>query len=203
VAQSSVNVTEGSGKRLNTWDRTISSTLVQDQFVQFGEYPYPTYGVVAEAISVATTADHILQIMAGSSNHVRIRYIYVEQSAGAAAASNLSLQLLRLTTAGTGGSAITPFKFDTGDAAAGATAMTIPTAKGTESTLLRRVNISLRQNANTGTQEDGWEWRQAPNTKPLIIPAGTSNGIAIKVVAGVTTSPSVNIYVEFVETAFL
>jgi hypothetical protein len=205
VAQSSVNVTEGSGKRLDTWDRTISAVLVQDQFMLPGEYPYASYTVVAEAVSVATANDHVLQIMAGSTNYVRIRQIKIEQSANATGAGAKSLQILRLTTAGTGGTAITPSKLDLGDAAAGATSQTLPTVKGTESTLVMSTIMVFRQaiSATAGGQlDDDFTWVQKPNQKPLIIPAGTSNGIAIKII-NATAGASVTVNVEFVETAFL
>jgi hypothetical protein len=196
-----VQVTEGSGKKLHTWQRTIGANSVEDEFILHGEYPYPTYGVQAEGISIATTNDHVLQLMAGSSLNVRIRRIYIEQSANATAAGTASMQILRLTTAGTGGGALTPAKFNTGDAAAGATAMTLPTAKGTESTVLRRFAMAVRSAATSGS-EDYHEWEQLPNAGPIVIPAGTTNGIAVKILNGIATTTSINVYIEFVETAF-
>lgn len=205
MAQSSINVTEGSGKRLNTWDRTISSVLVQDQFVLPGEYPLASYTISAAPVSNATASDHLLQIMAGSTNYVRIRRIWIEQLASATAVTLNSLLLLRLTTAGTGGTSITPSKLDLGDAAAGATAMTLPTAKGTESTEIRRTALVYRQTiASTATQpEESIDWKFGEGAlKPLIIPAGTSNGIVIKNGSAVASATSI-IFVELVETAWL
>jgi hypothetical protein len=142
--------------------------------------------------------------MAGSSNYVRIRRIAIEQSGSATTATGLTLSILRLTTAGTGGTSVTPAKLDNGDAAAGATAMTLPTAKGTESTELIRTVLAMRQAfATAGTQyDDYFEWVQQPGQKPIIIPAGTSNGIAIKNTAAVAGA-SLICRIEFVETAWL
>jgi hypothetical protein len=205
VAQSSINITEGAGKRINTWDRTISATLVQDQFTLPGEYPLASYVAPFTSVSTATANSHILQLMAGSANYVRIRRIHVEQAANATAASNLSLQIFRLTTAGTGGTAVTPEKMDSGDAAAGATAQTLPTVKGTEAANATFTSVILMRQvvAATGAQiDDLWEWQQLPNGKPLIIPAGTANGIALKNVAAIAGGTLTG-WIEFVETAWL
>jgi hypothetical protein len=155
-------------------------------------------------VSLATVNDHLLQIMAGSSNYVRIRRIHIEQANNATAAAFGVIEIWRLTTAGTGGTAVTPAKFDTGDAAAGATAMTLPTAKGTEGTLLFRPVMLWRQavSATTAQYDDVFEWTQHPGQKPIIIPAGTSNGIAIKSTTA-TASATVSMWVEFVETPWL
>lgn len=201
MSQSSINVTEGSGKRLNTWDRTISSVLVQDQFMLPGEYPYASYVALATNVSTATVNDHLLQLMAGSSNYVRIRRIRVEQQVNASAAVLGQFGVYRLTTAGTGGTSVTPAKLDTGDAASGATAMTLPSSKGTESTELLRFTVTFRS-AVQSTMEDYGEWVQHPSEKPLIIPAGTSNGIAIKNLA-TAASASAIVTIEFVETSWL
>jgi hypothetical protein len=201
VAASSINVTEGSGKRLSTNDRTISSVLVQEQFVLPAEFPYPSYIVAAENVSTATADSHMLEIMAGSSSLVRIRSIRIEQRTNAGSASTVTFQVLRLTTAGTGGTALTPAKFDTASAASGCTAMTLPSSKGTESTLLMPGTLSMRTTTNVGVSEDTWVWTQHPGTAPITLAAGTSNGIAIKNTSSVATG-TWNIIVELVETSF-
>jgi hypothetical protein len=204
MAEAIVQVTEGVGKKLHTWDRTIGANLIQDEFVLPGEFPYATYSVVAVNISAATINDHTLQIMAGASLPVRIRRITIEQSANATTAALQVYAVLRLTTAGTGGTAVTPRPFDTADAASGATAMTLPTAKGTEGVELMRNAIILRQAISaTATQlDDMVEWTQKPGQKPIIIPAGTTNGIAIKNLVA-TAAATMIVNVEFVETNFV
>jgi hypothetical protein len=204
MAESLVQVTEGVGKKLRTWNRTIGANSVEEEFTLPGEYPLASYSVIAVNISAATINDHTLQIMAGGSLNVRIRRITIEQSANATTAALQVYAVLRLTTAGTGGTAVTPRPFDTADAASGATAMTLPTAKGTEGVELMRNAIILRQAISaTATQlDDAVIWEQKPGMKPIIIPAGTANGIAIKNLVA-TAAATMIVNVEFVETAFL
>ena len=200
MAEGNVNVTEGSGKRLHVWDRTISSTLVHAQFMLPDEYPYACYSVVGDNVSVATSAAHVMQIMSGSSTYTRIRRIHIMQAANATTAGLLTIECRRITSAGTGGTSVTPAKYDNGDSASSATAQTIPTSKGTESTVIWQKRMQLRQSYATFNEQILWE--QLPNTKPIIIPSGTSNGIALKVVTG-QAGATVDVTVEFVETAWL
>src|ERR1044071_6233690 len=134
MAESLVAVSQGSGKNFHTYNRTIGGNSVEDEVVLIGEQYVPTYVVAAGAtISIATAASHVLQIMAGTTNPVFIRRIKIWKSVPATTAALIFFQLLRLTTAGTGGGTITPQQHDsTNDSAAGATAMTLPTVKGTE-----------------------------------------------------------------------
>ena len=203
MGESLVNVTEGSGKKLHTWARTVGANTVEDEFTIPGEYPLAGYSVGGTA-SLATSADHLFQIMAGTTNKVRIRFFRIEQSASATAAAIIALSVFRLSTAGTGGTALTFRPMDTADAAAGATCMTLPTAKGTESVDMGLGTVLvLRQTvAASGAQtDDVWEWAQKPGMPPLIIPAGTANGIAVKVGTGVAGA-SARFYAEIVETTF-
>lgn len=204
MAETNVNVTEGSGKRLHAWDRTISATVVLDQFTLPGEYPYASYVALGAGISTATASDHVLQVMSGASSYLRIRRIRIEQQGNATTAALAVIQVWRLTTAGTGGTTVTPRPFDTGDSAATASAMTLPTAKGTEGTLIFQFTNLYRQavSATSAVADDAWEWTQQPNQKPLIVPTGTANGIAIKHVTGVAAA-TCNVQIEFVETTWL
>ena len=203
MAESSVNVTEGSGKRLHTNDRTISAVLVQDQVVIPGEFPYASYIASAANVSAAAAADHVMQLMAGSSLHLRIRRIRVEQYGLITAAAAQQLELWRLTSAGTGGTAVTAAKFNTADAAAGAAGMTLPSAKGTEGTRLDTREFFAVQTASTaGSLTPYIEWTWGENMGPLIVPAGTANGIAIKCLSA-RTGLTVSVAIEFVETSFV
>lgn len=203
MAEAFVNVTEGSGKKLHGWDRVIGANTVIDEFMLPGEYPVASYTFAATGVSIATVNDHLLQIMAGASLNVRIRRIDAWQAGLAGAVSTVALQLLRLTTAGTGGTALTAAKLDTADAAAGATGMTIPTVKGTESTILRTVRMGIVAAQPTNPNGLPLEvWDQIPNSKPVVIPAGAANGIAVKVVGNVAGA-TMDIYAEIVETSFV
>lgn len=205
AGESTIQVTAGAGPKIHTWQRTIGANNVEDDFGLPGEYPLASYSVATPtSVSVATANDHVLEIMAGASLNVRIRRIRFEQSGNATAAGIGILEIWRLSSAGTGGTAISPSKLDTGDAAAGANAMTLPTVKGTETTLMMRSALIYRQavSATAAQVDDAWEWVQLPGQKPLIIPAGAANGLAIKTASGVAAA-NVIVNVEFVETSFL
>lgn len=203
MPESFVGVTQGSGTKLHTFQRTIGVNVVEDEFTVPGEYPLPTYAVVAPSVSIGTVNDHALQIMAGAAVYVRIRRIRVEQAALATTANTVTFSVIRLSTAGTGGTAITPVPFDTGEAAASATAMTLPTAKGTEGGELVRRRFFSVQTAPVGglVGVPHWEWVQLPGEKPIIISSGVTNGIAIKVV-GAAAGATADISVEFIQTTF-
>jgi hypothetical protein len=202
LPSNNIQITAGSGTRLGTWSYTEDAVTKHDEKFIPGEYPYPTYTVTAGSVSVATTSDHIIAIQAGASLNVRIRRIYVVQSTLVTAADSLPLLVNRLTTAGTGGTAITPAPYRTDDAASGATARSLPTGLGTVSTELFRRRIVLTQTyATSSSIAPFFEWVQLPNEEPLIILAGTSNGIAVRVGAG-RAGAAVDLHVEFVETSF-
>ena len=80
ATESFVNVTEGSGKKLHTNQRTIGANAVEDEYVLPGEFPLPGYFAVANAVAATTANDHLLQVMAGASLKVRIRRISVSQN---------------------------------------------------------------------------------------------------------------------------
>ena len=206
MAESAILLTEGGGgKKSHTWQRAIGGVNVEDEFVLPGEFPYASYRVYSGIVSVATAADHILQIMAGSTLNLRIRRWRLKQHNFATAAALRELQLLRLTSAGTGGTVITPAKASTADAAASFTAMTLPTVKGTESTIVDGSPLLYQQAISTtvsGQTSETWEWQQQPGEEPLIIAAGVANGIAFKNIAA-TAAATVIITLWAVETAFV
>lgn len=198
-----IQVTEGSGKRLATGATyTENSQTVRDEKTIFGEPYIATYCASPGSVSVATANDHLFQLMAGSANKVRIRSIEIEQFGLPASASTLGIHLFRLTTAGTGGSPHTPAALDPADAACGATCMTLPTAKGTEAASpTHRFALGL-VNAHPVPASNRYFWEQAPNHKPITIAAGTTNGIALKLVANPSAAATVVIRVEFDETPY-
>jgi|SRR5215471_5978342 len=202
MAESSVQVNSGAGPKLHTWNRSITGPgSVEDEFMLPGEYPYPTFLAQAN-VSIATANDHALQVMAGASLSLKIRRIRMWQEANATAANVALITFVRLTSAGTGGTVLTVAKFDTGDTP-GATAMSLPTVKGTEGATLWTARLGLRQAfATTGPigGTDVWEWVQLPNEKPIIIPSGTANGIACKV--GGNAAATASFSIEFVEQNF-
>jgi hypothetical protein len=206
VAESIVQVTEGVGKKLHTNSYTVGANTVEDEFSVPGPYPYATYSITSafSGVTTATSGDDIFQIMAGASLKVRIVAIDVYGTTITAAAE-LSWTVMRLTSAGTAGTAITPRPFDSADAAAGATAAVgVPNAThGTAGVTLDFGRVWPPQTVGAGGQSGSvsWSWREDPNSKPLIIPAGTTNGIALRVNTGRAGSIVV-CSARFVETAF-
>ena len=204
MADSSINVTEGSGKRLQTYDHTVSSVLVQRQAVVLGEQPLASYLAGASGVSTATANSHLLQIMAGSSSNVRIRRIELWQQVMATTAAIMQVSIVRLSTAGTGGGAVSVNNLDAADAAAGATAMSLPTAKGTEPGTLINAGVYMMQTVAASAQLAGpslvWDF-DGLRFKSLVIAAGTSNGIALKNVTAIAAG-TVHINVWLSETAW-
>jgi hypothetical protein len=206
LAEGIVEVTAGSGTKLHSWSKTVGANTVHDEFTLPGEYPYAGYfATPAAGVSCAVAGDDIAQIMAGSSLNVRIRRVRVEQAAAITTAAGTPFQLARVTTAGTGGTAITPSKADNADGASGATAASgIPNAThGTIGQIyLNRQLYPVQTAATAGAVEPAWEWIQQPGMKPIIIPAGTSNGIVIRNI-GARAGLTVFWEIEFVETNFV
>ena len=183
MAESIVQINEGSGKKLHTFQRVIGANTVEDEVIIFGENYLASYTVAIGSISTATAASHVIQIMAGASLKVRIRRIELWLNIPATAAALALVDVLRLTTAGTGGTVVTPGVLDPGDAASGATAMTLPTVKGTEGTLICRAEPYMLQTVAASMSTFGplvvWDFDR-PRSKPLIIAAGATNGICVK-----------------------
>lgn len=202
--ESLVQVTEGSGKKLHTWQTTVGANNVEDEFVVPGEYPYASYVIPFVAISIGTANDHVIQVMAGASLKVRIRRIALRQDGSAAAAAQSRFELFRLTTAGTGGGAITPEKLDPSDAASGCSAMTLPGVKGTESATRLGSGLLIIRQAVSATAvgfEGEWRFEAPPSSKGIVLAAGLTNGICIKnMSARATATVSGEVWVT--ETAF-
>lgn len=193
MADSTIQVTQGSGTRLRTATRTVSAQTVHEEYMQVGEADLPSYTIVtAYGISAATANSHLLQIMAGASARVAVRRIMLYQVAAATSAQNSDLQLVRLSTAGTGGTSITPAPVATADSAAAATAMSLPSSKGTETTILHRQPVYFLQ--TLGASLTGpWPLMldldfDRMRMKPPIIAAGTANGLALKCIGAVTSA---------------
>jgi hypothetical protein len=205
MAESIVQVNEGTGKKLHTFQRTIGANIVEDEVVILGEHYLPTFVATAGGISTATVGDDAIQIMAGAATIVRIRRIRMEQDGLVTAAAVSTWSVGRLTAAGTGGTALTPQKMDTADTLGSTAAFAVPNAThGTiAATYHFRRSLFLVQTAPVGGLGNvAWEWLAMPGGKPLIIPAGVANGIAVRNQTA-RAGGSVSIEVEFTETSFL
>lgn len=200
MAESYVGFTAGAGGKLHSFTRTIGANTVDEETMLLGEVYLPSYTVASSSIPTTTANSHMLEIMAGSSNIVRIRKILVTQNGAPSGVSAFPLQLFRLTTAGTGGSVISPNAMAPSDGAAGATCMGLPTVKGTEGVLLWAETIWLGT-AAIPVATNRLLWQQELHFKPFSIAAGTSNGICVKNSGGLATS-TLDITVIFSESSF-
>jgi hypothetical protein len=205
MAESFVNVTEGSGKKAHTNQRTIGANTVEDEYVVKGVPFFASYVVGAGSISAATANSHLLQLMAGASLNVYVTRIRVYQFGLATTAAQGRLLVFRVTTAGTGGGAITALPFDTSDAAAGAAGMSLPTVKGTEAAAAFWSSASqFMQTVPTGPAQQDILLDLDFNrdyTKPLRIPAGTANGIVIKCIDAIAAATT-QCNIEFFEANY-
>jgi|SRR4051812_32911289 hypothetical protein len=186
MAESLIQVTEGTGKKAHTFQRTVGANAVEDEVILHGEPYEASYVIRGSGVSTATLDSHLLQIMAGGTLNVYVDRIIVYQQAAATTAAIVPCDLVRLSTAGTGGTAVTPAPLDTVDAASGATAMTLPGVKGTETTTVDIAAGYFAQTiaASLGVPQSSavftWDYDRR-RVKAIRIPAGASNGLAVKI----------------------
>jgi len=207
MAESLVQVTEGSGKKLHTNSRVIGANTVEDEVMLLGENYLASYisNSAAGASSTATGASHLYTINAGASLKVRIRRIEMYQIGPATTAVLMDTRLLRTTTAApTGGTVQAVNVLEPGDAASGCTAMSLPTVKATEGATICMAAVYMMQTIAASAQQNEpilvWDFDR-PRSKPLIIAAGTTNGICIKNVTAVAAG-TVYFNVWLDETSF-
>lgn len=181
MAESYIGVTEAGtpDAKLRSFSRTVGVNTTEEEIHLLGEPYLATYSVTATGFTTATGGQTRVQLMAGASLNLRINRIQIYQRALGAADATQLFQIVRLTAAGSGGTAVTPAPFDSGDAAAGATCQYDMTTLPTSGTILHGdIAIGVRLN-NPVLASDGWEWRAGDRHKPIIVPAGTSNGIGL------------------------
>jgi hypothetical protein len=199
-----LSITEGAGKKVAAASYTEAGQTVLDQKILVGEQYLSTYTVNALGILTTTTGAHLLQVMAGTGLNIRLRHIAVWQSVLATASAFADLSIVRLTSAGSGGTVITPAPHDPADTAT-ATAMSLPSSKGSLGVVILQPTVCFSQTVplsgpNTLPLLFEHDW-DGLRSKPPIISAGTSSGIAIQIVTGVATA-TVNIALTFTELSF-
>lgn len=133
--RSFVAVPNSGASKLAVAQYTDGADIKNDEVDVLGEQHLPTYIFSTGAISLATALSHPIAVMCGASLRVRVRRLLGYQMAAATAAAMMEWQIIRLTSAGTGGGAITSVPIEAGDSASGATGMTLPTAKGAEAAI--------------------------------------------------------------------
>jgi hypothetical protein len=203
MATSYVSFDEGTARKVRTFQRTDGANTVEEWMYAPSEPPLASYTITALNIAGVTADSHLLQVMAGASLRVGIRRITVYQRAAASTTRQARIGIYRLSSAGTGGSAITPDPLDPADAASGATSATLPTGKGTEGVDVGGLHNGIIQSTITNQtvnplfDVDFGRDRE----KALWIAAGTSNGIAIKNLVADNTV-TYDLFVRFVEAGW-
>jgi hypothetical protein len=199
---SRVQVNSGTGPYLATVAHTRGAYSDEFGLHHTAESYLPTYSVVTAAVSTATANSHLLQLMGSSAGRSVLRRVRVHQMAAAGANTAAEVQILRLTTAGTGGTAITPRRMDdAGDVAAGGAAMSLPTTKGTEGDILFRGVMMLTVAATVLDPlilELAWS---DPRSKGPTVTNSTSAGLAVKLITAVA-SATVIITAEYSEVVY-
>lgn len=193
MAESTLGYTDGSGKNIHTFARSIASTTKEDQVFLLGEPILPTYTAAASSVATTTSAAHLFFIQGDGTLYTRINWFEVaQQTMGTAAVAEI--RLYRTTTAGSGGGAISCYPTDGADTSPYAgTAQTLPSSKGTEGVLLHQFRLPLVASTPTlGT----YRWERQNYEKPIIIAPATTNGICWKIITGIATD-TLNITIGF------
>lgn len=194
MAESYSAYTPGSGGKYHVNNRTIGANSVDQQVILHGEPYLAAYSITTASITIATANAHLLEIMAGSTLPVYLRSIRVYLSVLVTTAAIATWELWRLSSVGTGGTSITPAPLDTTDSASGATAKSLPSPGGTETTKLWSGTTSLEQTAPTAgasTLIVDLDFDDLFRTKVPRIAAGTSNGLALKWVSASTGASAI------------
>jgi hypothetical protein len=205
MPESTVQVTEGAGKRLHTFNRTVAGVSIEDEVVLLGEPYEASYTASFNGISVATLNSHIFGLMAGATLNVYLRRIYLAQQTYSTTTITI-LSLLRLTTADTVGTLLSTAALDSTDAASGATIRTLGTA-GTEAATMYQWVMSYGATGTTALTNPGGQvldqrWGPGTGLKSPRIAAGTANGLALKILIAGGAGNTVAGFIEFVERNF-
>jgi len=200
-----IGVTPGAGAKLSTGPLyTENANVVQDQKIIEGEAYLSTYTVSQTGGAVMAGANaHTLQIMAGSSLIVRLRRLTVWQLGLAGAITMQTFSIVRLTSAGTGGTALTPLALEQSDPGSGATAMRGPTTPGTVNGTLYSATAPVLAALWTVPSPPmiDWNFEGMDNTKVPMIAAGVANGLALMTLTAIATA-TIIYTATFVESAF-
>lgn len=192
----SVPITPGSGKTIKAdviageeyqavklYDATAGSTnaAIVDASgnlrVVGGQSTLATYSFGTGPLA-PTAARQLFVIEAPASGVIRLQRIIIWQPGSQTTAGLVTLQLLRTTTASSGGTAITPAPVDSSDAAYGGIVRSLPTS-GTESTVLDQIAVYVPA-ALAAFTPIVIDYAVLDSLKAPVIPAGTANGIALK-----------------------
>lgn len=192
---------DGATEYLHTDERTYDGTASNNQYTLLAGSVRTTYTAVAEAVSCATSNSHVIFIQADGTNYTKLYGIDIQQ-VGLPTAALANFQILRTTTAGSGGSSISAYPMDGADTSPyGGVIQTLPSSKGTEGVMLLKRRISMVA-ALPVSLDQSWSWRADPNYKPITMGTANSGGICLKIITGVT-SLTVDVTLHFYTTATL
>lgn len=190
----------GTQYKVDYWERSISSNTVEQQRIVIAESFMPTFVASnPNAISTATANSHLIQIMGSTINRVYLRRIRVYQLANAGSATMAAFQLLRLSSAGTGGTSLNNGAYDPSDTNSTAAVMTLPSAKGSETTNLGLWTGDILSVAATAGNDYvlDLDWRDTKSKCPVIA-AGATTGLCLKLLTAVA-SATVQVTIEWSE----
>ncbi len=158
-----------------------------------GESSHATY--VASVTNIAATAAmQIIVIEAPSASKVYIRRVILWNIGTDTSAGVVDFQLVRTTTAGTGGT-LTPAQMDTADSAYGGIVRSNPSPAGTLGTVIFHMTMDVNNTSVTQAPYifdfDGGRLGKSP-----VIPAGVANGIAFYS-PGATGAAALAVSIEF------
>lgn len=180
MAESSLPLTDGDGSgglRVNT--ETRGGTAVDTQAVFIGQTPNPTYTIRFNDVSMATANAHLAVIMGNGTSYPKIHEIYISQGGTATGTAVPEFQVLRVTTAGTGGTAISARPFHPSNTSPySGSCFYLPSSAGSEGDILLNGSMNVRT-VNTGAVIP-WHWKAGDVTEPIISGNGTASGIAVK-----------------------
>lgn len=201
MSDSALGIATGTDAYLHSQQRTVGGTAVEEQVVRPSFPTDATYSVLADDISTASPNSHLLQVMADGTNYCRLLRLTIVPTDDAPASDALfKFQVLRLTTAGTGGAAINDAPYDDGDSYGG-DMRSLPTAAGTEGQLLLKGYMSM-DSAPAGRDNVAWVWEPSKWGKPITFGPDATDGIVVKVENAVA-SAAVLLIAEIAVTTYL
>lgn len=189
AAESVIQITDAasSTKYLHTSSRSYGGTTKEDQFWLKAQSVRTTYRAYASAVSSATSASHLIFIQADGTNYTFITGLYLPQTTLAGSASTANIQVIRTSTAGSGGGSISGFPLDAADTSPyGGTIQTLPSSKGTEGSTLFGGPVGMVA-AQPMLTTSGWFYRFDDDEKPITIGTATTDGICVKIVTGIAS----------------
>lgn len=205
MSETFYNATEGGGgKKLHYDLKTIGANDVLDEYVLAGEVSLSSYNLSSSTVVLTTANDHLLELMCGVALNIRLRRVRIYQTVLVTAAAIARFQLIRLSTAGTGGTVVTPRVITNTTPAAAATGMTLPTVKGTEGSTLDEATAGLMQTAPAAggsTLLVDWDLDKLGHVGGYYLPAGSANGVCVKNTAAFAGA-SVMVVATFTEMNF-